>query len=210
MKTLHRTIFSFVTITAFCLPFTAQAEMFTSVGSPGRCLANAGGTPVAVGCVVNTANQNISMRYILGENVFYGQLNIGGQCLDAAGATLKFAACKAGDAQIWKLSGNSGLINNPAGICVTASGSSVGTTACSKGGNALVWWNLGGKKAKIIAVPNMAPVAVGELLKLSGDKLISTNGTTIVAAGAGNIVAGGAGNIVAGGAGNIVAGGAGN
>jgi Ricin-type beta-trefoil lectin domain len=210
MKTLNRVFFSFAATAAFCLPLSAQAEMFTSAGSPGYCLANAGGTPVAQGCVKSATNQSISMPYRAGENVFYGQLNIGGQCLDVSGATLKFAACKPGDAQIWKMTGNTGLISNGQGNCVSASGGSVSTVPCSRGGKGLTWWNLGAGKVKIIAVTMQKTVAPGTVLKVSGDKLIANDGSSVVAAGAGNIVAGGAGNIVAGGAGNIVAGGAGN
>lgn len=210
MKALHRSVFSLVAATAFCLPLAAQAEVFISAGTYGSCLTNSGGTPVAWGCLSGASSQKIDMPFKSGENLFYGQLKIGGQCLDASGATLVFANCKAGDAQIWKMTGNTGLLSNGQNNCVSASGGSVSTVPCSRGGKGLTWWNQSAGKVKIIAVKMEKTVSPGTVLRVSGDKLIANDGSSIVAAGAGNIVAGGAGNIVAGGAGNIVAGGAGN
>ncbi|MES2280457.1 MAG: ricin-type beta-trefoil lectin domain protein [Pseudomonadota bacterium] len=189
-------------------PLLAQAERFASAGAQGYCLTNSGGSATITGCSTSVPGQNISMDYKAGENVFYGQLKAGGQCLDASGARLVFAGCKAGDAQIWKLTGNTGMLNNGAGNCVGVASGSLTTSKCSAGGSGLTWWTE--KRARVIAVPNMKSVAVGTKLKISGNNLIANDGASIVAGGAGNIVAGGAGNIVAGGAGNIVAGGAGN
>lgn len=210
MKTLQRTIFSLAAAAAFCLPLSAKAEVFASAASFGSCLTNAGGTPAAQGCASGASSQKIDMPFKSGENVFYGQLKIGGQCLDAAGAKLVFATCKAGDAQTWKMSGNTGMINNGKNNCVSASGATVSTVPCGQGGKGLTWWNQASGKAKIIAVPGMKPVAAGTKLSVMNGNIVAGGAGNIVAAGAGNIVAGGAGNIVAGGAGNIVAGGAGN
>ncbi|MGB4117879.1 MAG: ricin-type beta-trefoil lectin domain protein [Polaromonas sp.] len=207
MKALHRTLFSLAAVAGFCLPLAAQAEVFASAGTFGSCLTNAGGTPAAQGCVSGASNQKVDMPFVAG-NAFYGQLKIDGKCLDASGTALAFAACKSGDAQIWKLDGNTGKINNGSNNCVLASGGTVKTVNCGQGGTGLTWWSQGSTKVKIIAVAGMKTVAAGTKLTVSNGNFM--NGNQIVAGGAGNIVAGGAGNIVAGGAGNIVAGGAGN
>jgi phosphate-selective porin len=205
MNARHRTLFSLATATALLLPLAAQAEIITSAVAPGQCLTNSGGTPSLQPCTSKNNAQAFSMNYVAGPNEFYGQFRVNGQCLDAAGARLAFATCKSGDAQIWKLSGNTGKINNGAGNCITVSGSSVTTASCNQGGKGMTWYSAG---VKVYSVPGMETVTVGTALTLKNGNLM--NGTKIVAGGAGNIVAGGAGNIVAGGAGNIVAGGAGN
>lgn len=216
MASFQRILFSLAAAACLSLPLAAQAEVFASAGTFGSCLTNAGGTPAARGCVSGATNQKIDMPFVAG-NAFYGQLKIGGQCLDAAGATLVFAACKSEDAQIWKLDGNTGKINNGKNNCVLASGGTVKTVACSQGGTGLTWWSQGSTKVKIIALPNMKTVAAGTKLSVVNGNIVAGGAGNIIAAkadivagGAGNIVAGGAGNIVAGGAGNIVAGGAGN
>jgi hypothetical protein len=206
MKALHRALFSLATATAFCLPIGAQAEVFASAAAPGQCLANSGGSPVVQGCAAGASAQNISMPYKAGENLFFGQLKIGGQCLDAAGAKLVFTTCKPGDAQVWKLTGNTGKINNGQNNCVAVSGGSVTTVPCSQGGAGLTWWNQSATSAKIIAIPGMKSVAAGTKLSVMNGNIVAGGAGNIVAAGAGNIVAGGAGNIVAGGAGNLVIG----
>lgn len=210
MKILQRRVwFSLLVAGAAAgTPLLAQAERFASASAQGYCLTNAGGSASITGCSTSASGQNISMDYKAGENVFYGQLKAGGQCLDASGARLVFATCKAGDAQVWKLTGNTGMLNNGAGVCVGVSSGALTTSKCSSGGAGLTWWTE--KRARVIAVPNMKNVPVGTRLRVSGNNLIANDGASIVAGGAGNIVAGGAGNIVAGGAGNIVAGGAGN
>ncbi len=210
MKTLQqRVCFSFVIAAAgLCAPLLAQAERFASATASGYCLTNSSGTAAITGCSTSVAGQNISMDYKPGENVFYGQLKAGGQCLDASGARLVFANCKAGDAQIWKLTGSTGMLNNGAGNCVGVASGALTTSKCSAGGAGLTWWTE--KRAKVIAVPNMKSVAIGTKLSVSGANIVAGGAGNIIAAGAANIVAGGAGNIVAGGAGNIVAGGAGN
>jgi hypothetical protein len=207
MKALPRALFALAAATGICLPLAAQAEVITSAVAPGQCLTNSGGSPVLQPCTSNNGGQNVSMNYVAGENLFYGQFKVGGQCLDASGARLAFATCKPGDAQVWKLSGNTGKINNGANNCITTSGSSVTTAPCGQGGAGMTWYS---KNVRVMAVPNMKAVAVGTKLSVMNGNIVAGGAGNIVAAGAGNIVAGGAGNIVAGGAGNIVAGGAGN
>ncbi len=199
-----------IAVAGLCSPLVAQAERFVSATAAGYCLANAGGSATLQGCSTSAPGQNISMDYKAGENVFYGQLKAGGQCLDASGARLVFAACKGGDAQTWKLTGSTGMLNNGAGNCVAAASGSVTTSKCSAGGAGLTWWTESGKKARVIAVPGMKTVSTGTRLSVSGTNIVAGGAGNVIAAGQGNIVAGGAGNIVAGGAGNIVAGGAGN
>ena len=207
MNTQHRTIFSLATAAALLLPLAAQAEVITSAVAQGQCLSNSGGTPALQPCTSNNNAQKFNLNYVAGPNEFYGQFKVNGQCLDAAGARLAFAACKSGDAQIWKLSGNTGKINNGAGNCITVSGGSVTTAPCGQGGTGMTWYSKG---VKVYAVPKMKTVPVGTKLSVMNGNIVAGGAGNIVAAGAGNIVAGGAGNIVAGGAGNIVAGGAGN
>jgi hypothetical protein len=198
------------------LPALAHAQdRFASAASQGFCLTNAGGSATIQGCSTGNAGQSISMPYIQAENVFYGQLRINGQCLDAAGASLRFAACANGSAQIWKMSGSTGMINNGAGNCVGVLKGSLTTWPCNQGGAGLTWSN--NSRAKVYAIPNMKSVATGTKLSVVNGNIVAGGAGNIIAAradivagGAGNIVAGGAGNIVAGGAGNIVAGGAGN
>lgn len=207
MSTWHSSTFSWFMAAACCLPLVAKAEVITSAVAPGQCMANAGGTPVLQPCVSNAAAQNFAMNYVAGSNEFYGQFKVNGQCLDAAGAKLAFAACRSGDAQVWKMSGNTGKINNGAGNCITVNGGTVTTAACGQGGVGMTWYTKG---VRVIAVPNMRPVAVGTKLSVMNGNIVAGGAGNIIAGGAGNIIAGGAGNIVAGGAGNVVAGGAGN
>lgn len=209
MGNLQRRICSSLLVAGFAVgaPLLAQAEVITSAVAPGKCMTNSGGVPTLEACTSKNAAQNFRLNYVAGPNEFYGQFEVNGKCLDAAGARLAFAACKSGAAQTWKLSGNTGKINNGAGNCITVSGGSVTTAACGQGGTGMTWYSRG---IQVYSVPGMKTVAVGTKLKISGNNLVANDGASIVAGGAGNIVAGGAGNIVAGGAGNIVAGGAGN
>ena len=199
----------FAVSVVFACPLIAQAQdRFASAASQGYCLTNSGGAATVAGCDAKSAAQSISMPYVSAENAFYGQLKINGQCLDAAGATLRFATCAPGSAQIWKMLASTGKINNGDGNCVGVR-STLTTWPCSQGGAGLTWWN--NSTAKVIAVPNMKlDVKIGTKLSVMNGNIVAGGAGNIVAAGAGNVVAGGAGNIVAGGAGNIVAGGAGN
>jgi hypothetical protein len=229
MQNTAHTLLSLMVALMLSLPAIAQAQdRFASAASPGFCLTNSGGSATIQGCSASSAGQSISMPYVQAENVFFGQLKINGQCLDAAGATLKFAACANGPAQTWKMSGKTGKINNGADNCVGVRSGSLTTWPCNQGGSGLTWWN--SSSAKVFAIPNMkievpcTPKGCTPVRITPGTKLSIVNGNIvaggagniiaakadIVAGGAGNIVAGGAGNIVAGGAGNIVAGGAGN
>lgn len=207
MNARFRILFSLACAAGVLLPLAAQAEVITSAVAPGQCLTSSGGAPVLQPCVNNSSSQAFGLSYVAASNEFYGQFKVNGQCLDAAGARLAFAACKGGPAQTWKLSGNTGKINNGAGNCITVSGGSVTTAPCNQGGTGMTWYSRG---IKVLAVPNMKAVAVGTKLSVMNGNIVAGGAGNIVAAGAGNIVAGGAGNIVAGGAGNIVAGGAGN
>jgi hypothetical protein len=199
------------------LPALAHAQdRFASAASQGYCLTNSGGSATIQGCSTSNAGQSISMPYVSAENVFYGQLRINGQCLDAAGASLRFASCANGPAQTWKMSGNTGMINNGAGNCVGVRSGSLTIWPCNQGGAGLTWWN--NTRAKVIAIPNMKSVPTGTKLSLVNGNIVAGGAGNVIAAGAGNlvargtqgVVAGGAGNIIAGGAGNVVAGGAGN
>lgn len=195
----------------------AQAEQFASAHAAGHCISSSGGQATIQGCVSGSSAQNIAMRWIAAENVFYGPLQIGGQCLEARGQgqPLGFAGCKPGPAQEWKLTGASGVLNNGQNLCADlpngtrATGAALIAWPCNGGSNQK-WWNNNSQKIRVVAVPGMKAVAVGTVLRLSGDKLIANDGASIVGSGGGNIVGSGGGNIVAGGAGNIVAGGAGN
>jgi hypothetical protein len=206
--------------TAFAAP--AHALHFGSGHAKGQCFANSSGAAAIQPCVANAGNQQISMRYIANENVFFGPLMIGGQCLQAngQGQKLSFGACNNSPAQQWKLTGSNRMLNNGQGFCADLPG---GTTAAGAG---IIAWPCSGASnqkwhgdIKVIAVPNMASTTTGAPLAVAkttnaakgvkANDVVSSTGS-VVAAGAGNIVAGGAGNIVAGGAGNIVAGGAGN
>lgn len=194
---------------AAAVPLMSHAQdRFTSAAAPGYCLTNAGGAATLQGCSTSNPGQSISMPYVSGENVFYGQLRINGQCLDAAGASLRFAACANGPAQTWKMSGSTGMINNGAGNCVGVRSGTLTTWPCSQGGAGLTWWN--NSRAKVIAIPNMKSVPTGTRLSVMNGNIVAGGAGNVIAAGAGNLVAGGTQGIVAGGAGNIVAGGAGN
>ena len=211
---------AFMTAIATVVGVTATpafAEQFASAHSRGTCITNSGGTATIQGCVLNASNQVISMPYQSSGNLFYGALKIGGQCLEAKGQgqPLVFTACNSSKAQLWKLTGNTGVLNNEQSLCAELPGetknvgSTVNAWSC-KGGAHQTWWSHGSSRAKIHAIPGMKPVAVGTKLQVMNGNIVAGGAGNIVAAGAGNIVAGGAGNIVAGGAGNIVAGGAGN
>ena len=218
MTTLHRAAASCALTALLTLPALAQAqEFFASAHAQGHCITNASGTASIQGCVSRASNQSINMRWIAAENVFYGPLSVGGQCLEARGQgqPLAFTACKAGPAQEWKLTGANGVLNNGQGMCADLpngtrqTGSAIIAWPCNGGSNQK-WLNASYNKAKVIPVPGMKQVPAGTRLQIVGNNIVAGGAGNIVAAGAGNIVAGGAGNIVAGGAGNIVAGGAGN
>lgn len=206
-----------VALSGGLLAFAHAQEQFISAHAAGTCLTNSGGTASIQGCVKSSSSQSIAMRWIAGENVFFGPLKIGGQCLEARGQgqALGFSACKPSPAQEWKLTGSTGALNNGQGMCADLpnqtrqAGSPVIAWPCH-GGNNQKWLNGNYSRAKIHAVPNMKSVPPGTPLTVSGPNIVSGGAGNVIAAGAGNIVAGGAGNIVAGGAGNIVAGGAGN
>lgn len=205
-----RHILSCLTVTMMAsMPLLAQAQdRFTSAASRGYCLTNSGGSATIQGCSTSNPGQAISMPYAGGTNEFYGQLKINGQCLDAAGASLRFASCASGPAQIWKMSGNTGMINNGAGNCVGVRSGSLTTWPCNQGGAGLTWWN--NSRAKVIAVNNMKSVPTGTKLSVMNGNIVAGGAGNVIAAGAGNLVARGTQSIIAGGAGNIVAGGAGN
>lgn len=182
----------------FAVP-VAQADVFASFAN-NDCLANQGGQAVLANCSMSRHNND--MRYVQGENVFYGPLRQGGQCLDVQNNRLMFAGCNGSKSQVWKLSGN-GQLNNEESKCVNAN---LGVGGCPHGN---AFYNLSYKIVSGIKFTGGEPPR-GTPLAIRGKDLINKNTGQIVAGGAGNIVAGGAGNIVAGGAGNIVAGGAGN
>ena len=195
----------------------AQAEQFASAHAAGHCISSTGGQATIQGCASGASAQNIAMRWIPAENVFFGALQIDGQCLEdrGQGQPLAFAGCNGSKAQEWKLTGANGVLNSGQNRCADlpngtrATGAALIAWPCNGGSNQK-WWNNNSQKIRVIAVTNMRPVAVGTVLRLSGDKLIANDGASIVASGGGNIVASGGGNMVAGAAGNIVAGGAGN
>ena len=196
----------------------AQAEQFASAHAPGHCLASSANGARIEGCVSRLATQGIAMRYIPGENVFFGPLSLGGQCLEARGQgqPLVFTTCRAGPAQEWKLTGATGVLNNGQGMCADLpngtrkTGSPVIAWPCNNASNQK-WLNARYRTGlSVTAIPGMKPVAPGTALQVVNGNIVAGGAGNIVAAGAGNMVAGGAGNIVAGGAGNIVAGGAGN
>lgn len=176
----------------------ARADVFAH---GGQCLANSGGRAVMQPCSMSRHNNNI--RYIPGENVFFGQLQQGGQCLEMnRSGQVFFATCNFSKFQEWKFSASGQFNNADPGLCAVPSGGGVAGARCPAGG----WANL---SYAVVRVPNLN-VARGTPLAIRGTDLVHKMTGAIVAGGAGNIVAGGAGNIVAGGAGNIVAGGAGN
>ena len=167
----------------------------------GQCLANSGGRAVMAACSMSRHNNNI--RYVAAENLFFGQLQQGSQCLEMnRSGQVFFATCNFTKFQEWKFTSSGQFSNADPGLCVMPSGSSVVGTRCPAGG----WANV---SYAVVSVPKLN-VPRGTLLAIRGTDLINRQTGAIVAGGAGNIVAGGAGNIVAGGAGNIVAGGAGN
>jgi len=176
----------------------AQADVFAH---GGKCLANSGGQAVLAPCSMSQHNNNI--RYVAAENVFFGQLQQGSQCLemDKAGK-VRFTTCNFSKFQEWKFSASGQFNNADPGLCLAPSGNSVVGTRCPAAG----WTNV---SYTVVKVPNMnAPR--GTPLAIKGNDLVNKQTGAIVAGGAGNIIAGGAGNIIAGGAGNIIAGGAGN
>lgn len=189
---------SLLTAMSFAAVPAAQADVF-ALG--GQCLANNGGKAVLAPCSMSRHNNNI--RYIPNENVFFGQLQQGSQCLEMnRSGQVFFATCNFSKFQEWKFSANGQFNNADPGLCLVGSGGSLAGRPCPATG----WVNL---SYTVVRVPNMnAPR--GTLLAIRGPDLINKQTGAIVAGGAGNIVAGGAGNIVAGGAGNIVSGGAGN
>lgn len=176
----------------------ARADVFAY---GGQCLANNGGKAVLAPCSMSRHNNNI--RYIPNENVFFGQLQQGSQCLEMnRSGQVFFATCNFSKFQEWKFSANGQFNNADPGLCIAASGSSLVGRPCPAAG----WVNL---SYTVVRVPNMnAPR--GTVLAIRGSDLINKQTGAIVASGGGNIVSGGAGNIVSGGAGNIVSGGAGN
>lgn len=196
---------------------TYAQEQFVSAHAGGTCLTNSSGTAAIQGCIKGAGSQNIQMRWVAAENVFYGPLKVSGQCLEAKGQgqALAFTACRTGPAQEWKLTGSTGQLNNGQGMCADLPnqtrqvGSPIIAWPCHGGGNQK-WLNGNYSRIKVFAVPNMRAVPTGTKLSVVNNNIVAGGAGNIVAAGAGNIVAGGAGNIVAGGAGNIVAGGAGN
>ncbi len=176
----------------------AKADVFAY---GGQCLANNGGRAVLAPCSMSRHNNNI--RYIPNENVFFGQLQQGSQCLEMnRSGQVFFATCNFSKFQEWKFSANGQFNNADPGLCVVPQGGALVGRPCPAAG----WSNL---SYTVVRVPNMnAPR--GTVLAIRGNDLINKQTGAIVAGGAGNIVAGGAGNIVSGGAGNIVSGGAGN
>ncbi|MBX3455233.1 hypothetical protein [Ferrovibrio sp.] len=176
----------------------ARADVFAH---GGLCLANNGGKAVMAPCSMSRHNNNI--RYVPNENVFFGQLQQGSQCLEMnRSGQVFFATCNFSKFQEWKFSGNGQFNNADPGMCIVPSGNSVVGRPCPAAG----WVNL---SYTVVRVPNMnAPR--GTVLAIRGADLINKQTGAIVASGGGNIVSGGAGNIVASGGGNIVSGGAGN
>lgn len=177
----------------------AQADVFASYAN-NDCLANQGGQATLQNCSMSRHNND--MRYVPGENVFYGPLRQGGQCLDVANNRLVFARCSGSKSQVWKLSGN-GQLNNEEGKCVNAS---LGVGGCPHGH---AFYNLTYKMVTGVRFTASEPPR-GTPLAIRGNDLINRSTGQIVAAGGGNIVAAGGGNIVAAGGGNIVAAGGGN
>ncbi|WP_428246110.1 hypothetical protein [Ferrovibrio sp.] len=176
----------------------AKADVFAY---GGQCLANNGGKAVMAPCSMSRHNNNI--RYIPNENVFFGQLQQGSQCLEMnRSGQVFFATCNFSKFQEWKFTGSGQFNNADPGLCVVPSGGALVGRPCPTAG----WVNL---SYTVVKVPNMnAPR--GTVLAIRGNDLINKQSGAIVSGGAGNIVSGGAGNIVSGGAGNIVSGGAGN
>lgn len=176
----------------------AKADVFAY---GGQCLANNGGKAVMAPCSMSRHNNNI--RYIPNENVFFGQLQQGSQCLEMnRSGQVFFATCNFSKFQEWKFTGSGQFNNADPGLCLVPSGGALAGRPCPSAG----WVNL---SYTVVRVPNMnAPR--GTVLAIRGNDLINKQTGAIVSGGAGNIVSGGAGNIVSGGAGNIVSGGAGN
>jgi len=167
----------------------------------GLCLANNGGKAVMAACSMSRHNNNI--RYIAGENVFFGQLQQGSQCLEMnRNGQVFFATCNFSKFQEWKFSANGQFNNADPGLCIVPSGGGLAGRPCPAAG----WVNL---SYSVLRVPNMnAPR--GTPLAIRGNDLVNKQTGAIVASGGGNIVSGGAGSIIASGGGNIVSGGAGN
>ncbi len=203
-----------VALTFVHLPRPAQAEMFSSAYAQGVCITNEGGSARIRGCVEGAANQNIVMTWIARENVFYGPLRINGYCLqdNGVGRVLTFAGCNGSKAQEWKLSG-SGVLNNGLNQCADiergarTEGTPIIAWSCTRAANQL-WWNESYRRAKVLRVPGMLPVAPGTRLAISGRSLVIAGTRTVVAPDASRIIAAGGGNIIAAGAGNVIASGA--
>lgn len=186
-------------VTTLALPGDASADVFQSRAN-SQCLANVNGRAALQPCSMSRHNNNI--RYIPQENVFYGPLQQGGQCLDIQNNHVLFANCNGSKSQVWKFSG-SGQLNNEMGWCV---GGNLAVTRCPATG---AWLNA---TYKAVKVPNMANVPRGTPLKLSanGRDIVDARTGQMVAAGGGNVLPSGAGNMVAAGGGNMVAAGGGN
>ncbi len=176
----------------------ARADVFAY---NGQCLANSGGKAVMAPCSMSRHNNNI--RYVAAENVFFGQLQQGSQCLEMnRSGQVFFASCNFSKFQEWKFTGSGQFNNADPGLCIVPSGSGLVGKPCGGGG----WTNL---SYAVVKVPNLnAPK--GTPLAIRGADLINKQTGAVVASGGGNIVSGGVGNIVASGGGNIVSGGAGN
>lgn len=189
------TILTALSLSAMLLaaPPAARADVFAY---GGQCLANSGGKAVMAPCSMSRHNNNI--RYIASENVFFGQLQQGSQCLEMnRSGQVFFATCNSSKFQEWKFTGSGSFNNGDPGLCIVPSGSALMGRPCGGGG----WTNL---TYAVVKVANLN-VPKGTPLAIRGADLINKQTGAVVAAGAGNIVAGGAGNIVAGGAGNVIA-----
>jgi hypothetical protein len=183
---------------AFAAAPEARADMFGSTS--GACLANSGGQAVMTACRASQHDNQI--RYIPGENVFYGPLQQGGRCLDVSGGNVVFTGCNGSRSQVWKLSG-AGQLNNEAGQCVAPSGSRVSVRGCPATG---AWLNL---TYRMMTVPGLN-VPAGTPLSIRGADLVNARTGQVVAPGGANVVAAGSGNVVAPGGANVVAAGGGN
>ncbi len=183
-------------------PVLAHADMIASA-SNNQCLANQGGAAVLQVC--SNSRHNANFPYKSGENVFYGALNIGGQCLDVRNRQqVVFAACNGSKTQTWKLAGATTQLNNEDGVCIAGSGSSVAVRPCPANGS---WRN-----ASYFALPGLpATVARGTPLKiLGGDVVNSQTGAVVDKGGAAAIVSHDSGGIISHDSGGLVAAGGGN
>ncbi len=210
---MKKLFWSLLALAQFPLAQPASAEMFSSAYAQGTCITNVSGTARIQGCVQGLISQSISMNWIRAENVFYGELRIGNQCLqgNGRGSALTFASCNGGKAQEWKLSGATGMLNNGQNMCADISGASrnEGTAViawdCTGAGNQK-WWNESYRR--VVRIASMRPVPVGTRLRLVGSTLYIDGSATVVATSVSGIIAAGGGNIIAAGGGNIIASGA--